>query len=413
MFTLQSWPGLAITLAAAVVAAIAVAYVVTLAISAFAKRDAWARQLAHRGRRPFRILLIDIAVWVALVLAMPHDVRHDWGGAVHHVLLVTTIAAGVWFATAMVMYLEDIGVSRYRVDVPDNVYARRVRTQVVIIRRLTGAAGVVVALGAILLTFPGAQAAGASLLASAGVISVIAGVAAQATLGNVFAGMQLAFSGAIRLDDVVVVEQQWGKIEEITLTYVVVHVWDDRRLVLPSSYFTTTPFENWTRTTSELLGSVEFDLDWRVTPAEMRKELAALLARTDLWDGRVGVLQLTDAVGGYVRVRVLVTAKDAPTLFDLRCYVREGLIAWLHRSSTASIPRTRVQMVGGDERLPREPKRQDADAEGLFSGSSRGQARATQFTDTIPVQRGTTVVDAGAAGTADADAPDPTAGSGA
>lgn len=394
MFSLESWPGLAITCAAAVVAALAVAYVVTATVGAFARKDAWARQLAHRGRRPFRILLIDIAVWIAFELAMPAEFRRDWGGAVHHVLLISTIATGVWFVTAMVMYLEDIGISRYRVDVPNNAYARRVRTQGVIIRRLTGAAGVVIALGAILLTFPGAQAAGASLLASAGVISVIAGVAAQSALGNVFAGMQLAFSGAIRLDDVVVVEGQWGKIEEITLTYVVVRAWDDRRLVLPSNYFTSTPFENWTRKTSELVGAVEFDLDWRVTPAEMRKELAVLLGRTELWDGRVGVLQVTDAVGGYVRVRVLVTAKDAPTLFDLRCYVREGLIAWLHRSSTASIPRTRVQMVGGDDRLPREPRRRDADAEGLFSGSSRAQERATQFTDAIPVQHGMTVVDA-------------------
>ncbi|OUD81242.1 Mechanosensitive ion channel [Clavibacter michiganensis subsp. michiganensis] len=161
--------------------------------------------------------------------------------------------------------------------------------------------------------------------------------------------MQLAFSDAIRVDDVVIVETEWGRVEEITLTYVVVHIWDDRRMVLPSTYFTTTPFQNWTRTKSELLGAVELDLDWRATPASMREELDRVLATTDLWDGRVSVLQVTDAVGGYVRIRVLVSAVDAPTLFDLRCLVRERLVAFLHEHSPQSLPRTRVQMVDPHE----------------------------------------------------------------
>ncbi|HEU4807669.1 MAG TPA: mechanosensitive ion channel domain-containing protein, partial [Homoserinimonas sp.] len=258
--------------------------------------------------------------------------------------------------------------------------------QVLIIRRLTVVATVVIALGAILLTFPGASAAGASLLASAGLISLIAGLAAQSTLANVFAGMQLAFSDAIRVDDVVIVEGEWGRIEEITLTYVVVHIWDDRRLVVPSTYFTTTPFENWTRRNSELLGSVEFDLDWRVTPAQMRHELHSILKSTDLWDQRVAVLQITDAVGGLVRVRILVSALDAGKLFDLRCLVREQLIDWLHQTSPQSIPRTRVQLIDAEPALRRGRGADGSAGESaLFTGEESG--RGEQFTgpiETVP-----------------------------
>ena len=195
--------------------------------------------------------------------------------------------------------LEDAALQRYRIDVADNRHARRVRTQVQVLRRITVAILVLCAIAAILLTFPSARALGASLLASAGLISIVAGLAAQSSLANVFAGLQLAFTDAIRVDDVVVVADEWGRIEEITLTYVVVHVWDDRRLILPSTYFTTTPFENWTRRAADLLGTVELDVDWEVPVEAMRAELTRLLQDTDLWDRRVGILQVTDAVGGH------------------------------------------------------------------------------------------------------------------
>ena len=188
------------------------------------------------------------------------------GGRVRSSSAVAVIVVVAWFVGALAIFFEDLGLARYRIDTADNRIARRVRTQVLILRRLTLVVVVVIAAGAILLGFPGVEAVGASVLASAGLVSVVAGLAAQSTLANVFAGIQLAFSDAIRIDDVVVVEGQWGLIEEITLSYVVVHIWDDRRLVLPSTYFTTTPFENWTRRNSELLGAVELDLDWRVDP---------------------------------------------------------------------------------------------------------------------------------------------------
>ena len=190
--------------------------------------------------------------------------------------------------------------------------------------------------------------------------------------------------GAARgFDDVVVVNNEWGRIEEITLTYVVVHIWDDRRMVLPSTFFTMQPFENWTRQHSELLGAVEFDLDWRVSPDGMRKELDRILGKTELWDKRTSVLQVTDAIGGFVHVRVLVTAKDAPTLFDLRCYVRENLVAWIQREGTGALPRQRVELVeaGGMDASQRS---RAVSGDSLFSGSIDAEQRASQFTDSIP-----------------------------
>jgi hypothetical protein len=278
----------------------------------------------------------------------------------------------------VLLFLEDLGLKRYRTDVRDNRAARRMRTQVLILRRLTVSVVVVVALGAALLSFPGVRAVGASLLASAGLISVVAALAAQSTLANVFAGIQLAFSDAIRLDDVVIAEEEWGWIEEITLSYVVVRLWDDRRMVLPSTYFTSTPFQNWTRRNSELLGAVEMDVDWGVDVGAMRAELERVVGDTDLWDGRTQVLQVTDAVGGAVRVRALVTAVDAGTLFDLRCHVREQLVSWVQRQDTPGLPRTRVELVEASG-VRAAPPDEDSDRRGVFSGDPRAEERGALF----------------------------------
>ena len=176
------------------------------------------------------------------------------------------------------------------------------------------------------------------MLASAGLISVVAALAAQSTLGNLFAGLQLAFSDAVRIDDVVVVEGEWGRIEELTLTYVAVQIWDDRRLILPTSYFTTKPFQNWTRTGSAVLGTAEIDVDWSAPVEPLRAELRPVCECTELWDGRVCVLQVTEAIGGMVRLRALVSAHDAGALWDLRCLVRERLVGWVweHRRGRAA-----------------------------------------------------------------------------
>ncbi|WP_426592847.1 mechanosensitive ion channel family protein [Cellulomonas sp. McL0617] len=364
-----------------ILAAIVVAYVLATLIAALvgrvARRSSVAADLSRRSRRPLRAVLLVIAIWVALRLSTDPA---DWTVQTEHVLLIALIITVTWLIGSLAFVLEDTAVQRYRIDVVDNRHARRVRTQVQVLRRITVAILVVCAVAGILLTFPQARALGASLLASAGLISIVAGLAAQSSLANVFAGLQLAFTDAIRVDDVVVVDTQWGRIEEITLTYVVVHIWDDRRLILPSTYFTTTPFENWTRRAADLLGTVELDLDWEVPVEQMRAELVRLLEHTDLWDHRVGVLQVTDAIGGHVRVRALASAVDAPTLFDLRCYVREGLVAWLQDVAPQGMPRTRWEGTSPVQ-AERRTRRQDTPAPvlpppGAWSGTDADNGTA-------------------------------------
>ena len=322
--------------------------VVHLVVRVASRRWGPAEALNRHARIPFRLFLVVLALSALVAAARPQPVDPSLWSGLGLVLRLAAIGTGAWLLAAVALFLEDLGLRRYEIDTHDNRDARRVRTQVLIVRRLTVALVVVVALGAALLSFPGVKALGASLLASAGLISVVAAVAAQSTLANLFAGVQLAFSDAIRIDDVVVVEEQWGRIEELTLSYVVVHLWDDRRLVLPSTYFTSRPFENWTRRNSELVGAVQVDLDWRVDVAELRSHLDVVLDATDQWDGRTKAVQVTDAVNGLVRVRVVVTAVDAPTLFDLRCHVREQVVTWAREHADASaLPRQRVELVQG------------------------------------------------------------------
>jgi small-conductance mechanosensitive channel len=384
----DDWVALGIGVAFALFAVLVIAVVVTVVARAAAKRHDWAKALVSNARHPFRLLVLVIALWSAfsanqIFTAKWDDGKTTWNDTISHAFEILTIVFVAWLIGALLSFGIGLAMGRYRTDVRDNRVARRVQTQLAIVRRLSIVVVVIIGAASILLTFPGVQALGASLLASAGLVSIVAGLAAQSSLANLFAGVQLAFSDAIRVDDVVVVETQWGKIEEITLTYVVVHIWDDRRMVLPSTYFTTTPFENWTRRSSELLGSVDFDLGWRVSPSEMRVKLDEVLSKTTLWDKRASVLQVTDAVGGFVHIRVLVTAIDAPTLFDLRCYVREQLVEWLHEKDVSALPVTRVQMV--DEPVRARPKAPTTDTGGLFTGSPEAEHRAETFTTAIPL----------------------------
>lgn len=336
-------PDLLLTLAVGIAAALVVSQIVRLSLHRPARRHPVLADMSRRGHRPFQIALILLAVAVVAN-------RTPAGDPVPELVIraVQLAAIGVigWLVAVVAFVAEDLLLVRYRIDVADNRRARRVRTQVSILRRLTVVAVVIVAAASMLLTFPPARAAGASLLASAGLISVVAGLAAQTSLANVFAGLQLAFTDAARVDDVVVVQGEWGRIEEITLTYVVVHIWDDRRLVLPSTFFTTTPFENWTRRNADVLGTVEFDLDWTTPFDDMRGELRRIVTDTSLWDGRVAVLQVTDAVSSFVHVRVLLSAVDGPTVFDLRCHVREALVRWLQAEHPHAFPRVRTSDTG-------------------------------------------------------------------
>lgn len=371
------WTQFSTVLVSALAAVLVVIVVVHLVVLGATRRWASAADLARHSRTPFRLFLLTIAVNSVVHSVQLDLVDRAWWDALELVLRLAAIGSGAWLLASMLLFLEDLGLKRYRTDVPNNRTARRMRTQVLVLRRLTVTAVVVIALGAALLSFPGVQAVGASLLASAGLISVVAALAAQSTLANVFAGVQLAFSDAIKLDDVVIVEEEWGWIEEITLSYIVVRLWDDRRLVLPSTYFTTTPFQNWTRKSSELLGAVELDLDWRVDVGALRDELDRVLATTELWDGRTKVLQVTDAVAGMVRVRALVTAVDAGTLFDLRCLVRERLVCWVQREDVDGLPRQRVELV---KRVGvTTPPDLDGENSRVFSGDQHAERRGAAF----------------------------------
>ncbi|BCL16845.1 mechanosensitive ion channel protein MscS [Micromonospora sagamiensis] len=347
-------------------------------------------ELADHAHRPLKVATTVLAVQFGIRFSTGYAVGDQWRRVVLHLLLLCVIASTAWLVAALLVVCEDVALARFRIDVPDNRHARRVRTQVVMLRRLTIAVIVVLAVGVMLMTFPSVRGIGAGVLTSAGVVGVVAALAAQSLLGNVFAGLQLAFSDAVRLDDVVVVEGEWGRIEELTLSYVVVQIWDDRRLILPTSYFTSKPFQNWTRTQAAVLGTAEFDLDWAVPVQTMREELRRLVENTELWDGRVCVLQVTDATGGNVRVRALVSAANAGNLWDLRCLVREHLVGWVREQRPTAMPRMRTELGDATGDLPwqwvqpRRPVRRRPDGAlpddaRLFGGSDDGDARSEAF----------------------------------
>ncbi|RAY14159.1 hypothetical protein DPM19_16395 [Actinomadura craniellae] len=217
-----------------------------------------------------------------------------------------------------------------------------------LLRRVSSAAVVLLAIGTALFTFPEVRALGAGVLASAGVAGLVVGLAAQPVLSNVFAGLQLAFSDAIRLDDVVVIEDEWGRIEELTLSYVVVRTWDERRLILPVSYFADKPFENWTRHGSRVIGSVLIHVDWSVPVDELRTELYRTLREHPLWDQRDWVLQVTDVLpNGLVQLRALMSAADSASAWDLRCDVRERLVTHIREHHPEALPRLRAEVPTG------------------------------------------------------------------
>lgn len=384
MPTLDPWIWFALALILAAVCAVVAAAVVSLAVRVGLRRRPWAESLVRHVRHPFRALLLLIAMWIAFSVSFPGPA--EWYDAVAELFAVLAILATAWLLIALVRFTTDVTIGHYRIDVPDNRVARRIRSQTLIVRRVAIALVVVLAFGAILLTFPAVRAFGASVLASAGIASIVAGLAAQSVLANMFAGIQLVFSDALRVDDVVVAEGEWGRVGEITLSYVVLDLWDDRRLVLPCTYFTTKPFQNWTRQGSELLGAVELDVDWRVPTARMRAHLDEYLAGNALWDRRASVLQVTDATGGLVRIRILVTAKDAPTLFDLRCQVREEMVRWAQQLAPVALPVQRLLMTEPPQDTTEARTHEPAtDTGGLFTGSAEAEERAAQYTQAIPV----------------------------
>jgi small-conductance mechanosensitive channel len=367
----------------AVGAALLLARIVRESTARIFRRVPRIREAIALGRNPLRLVLSLIGIRIGLGATAAGA---EWFGPVSYVLTLGLIASLAWLAVVVLLIIEVMLLSKYSTDSKDNRRMRRLKTQIMLGRRVGVAVIVTIGVAFVLLTIPEVRALGAGILASAGLISIVAGLAVQSTLTNVFAGMQLAFTDAIRVDDVVVVETQWGTIEEITMTYVVVHLWDDRRLILPSTYFTTTPFENWTRKQSAILGTVELDLDWRAPVGDLRAHLKETLAGTELWDGRTGVLQITDAVNSLVRVRILVSAEDSGALFDLRCLVREAMVTYLQEWHPGALPRQRWEEVHakapGVHKAPRsraggDPE--DTSTSQFFTGSIEAIDRRHSF----------------------------------
>lgn len=331
-----------IVVAAAVVAAVVLAWLIRRIAARMLRNIPEIEDVSRRARGPLRAVLSITAVRIALDVTAG---RMPWFDLVSYLLVISHIAALAWLAAMLLMLIEAVLLRRYGSETKDHRRMSRLRTQIMLARRVGVAVVITVAVASVLLTIDEVRALGAGILASAGLISIVAGLAVQSSLSNVFAGVQLAFTDAIRVDDVVVVEDKMGTIEEITMTYVVVRVWDERRLILPSTYFTNTPFENWTRRRSELLGTVELDLDWRAPIDAMREHLRGVLAGTELWDGRTATLQVTEAVNGLMRARVLISAADSGAIWDLQCLVREAMVVFLQDGYPESLPRQRWEAV--------------------------------------------------------------------
>ena len=269
------------------------------------------------------------------------EVGPGWLDFVNHMFIIVIIILMTWvlsgFANGVTTAVNE------RMAETSEGRAARVKTQTQILRRLVVVVVWLLGIGAVLLTFPGARAAGASIFASAGIVSVVVGLAAQTTLGNVFAGLQLAFTDSIRVGDIVHYDGKYTTVEEITLTYVVLAVWDGRRIIVPSTIMTTESFENWTRRAPEMTGDVLIKVDWQVPIDAARLRLEQILSATDLWDGRTGVLQINDAsTTEGILIRCLISAENSPTLTDLRNHVREEMVRWIQEEAPQSTPHLRL-----------------------------------------------------------------------
>ncbi len=292
---------------------------------------------------------------------------------------VAFIAALTWLLIESARVMEMFLLGLYRLDVTDNRQARRVHTQLRFLRRFVSILVLVLGVASALMLFEKVRQLGTSLLASAGVMGIVVGLAAQRSIANLLVGLQIAVTQPITLDDVVIIEGEWGRVEEITSTYVVVRIWDLRRLIVPLSYFTEKPFQNWTRNSSEILGTVFIHVDYAVDVDEVRRELYRLLQEAPWWDGKVWGLAVTDSKERTMELRCLMSAANSSDAWDLRCHIREKLIAYLQKNYPSSLPRIRVELGGPQGReVPaegcREPVRPVDDARAVQAVSGNEAA---------------------------------------
>ena len=305
--------------------------------------------LLRRIRWPLRILVPVMCVYATLP-AVRASITETAQVVLAEALQMLFIVGIAWGMLALLFAVEEAISEHYTTENPDNLKARKIVTQVRILRRIAATVIVIVAGGIVLMQYEPFREIGTGILASAGIVGIVVGIAAQRTLGNVVAGIQIAFTQPIRVDDVVIVQGDFGWVEEITLTYVVVRVWDRRRIVLPITHFIEEPFQNWTRTSSDLIGTVFLYVDYTVPVDALREELQRIVEASEHWDGDVVGLQVTDASERTITLRALASAKDAPTLWNLRCEIREKLVAYVREHHPEALPalRTRVEAPGED-----------------------------------------------------------------
>ncbi|MBB6142156.1 small-conductance mechanosensitive channel [Silvibacterium bohemicum] len=312
-------------------------------------------KIVARIRRPAQALVI--LTGVGIILPLLGDVPPHYLEILQKALAVLWFLSLGWLLVALVYCAEDFLMMRYDISVSNNLRARRARTQMQLMRRMVITLLIMVDAGLILSVFRDSQMwhYGAGLLASAGLASLVLATAAKTSASNFLAGLQIAITEPIRLDDVVIVEGQWGRIEEITTTYVIVAIWDQRRLVVPLTYFIETPFENWTRNTSDLLGTSFLYVDYSVPVEALRQEFTRVLEESPLWDKRVNALQVTNLSEHTMEIRCLLSAADSSRQFDLRCIVREKMIAFIQKNYPDAFPRTRFSAISRlTEKTPAE-----------------------------------------------------------
>lgn len=353
-FTSNPWLAAAIGAVAAVVVGLLLHSIFLPIIRRVVAFSVHASTVVQYIARPTRLLVPVFGlqlVWEAQGSGLP---------GIRYLRLVTAVLltfAVTWTAIRAIAGFADAVVRAHPVNVTDNLAARRLQTQAHVLARVVMMVVVILGIASALMLFPSVRQIGAGLLASAGIAGIAAGVAARPVLSNLIAGLQLALSQPIRLDDVVIIEGEWGRVEEITSTYVVLKLWDERRMVVPLQWIIENPFQNWTRSSAELIGTVLLWVDFQVPLAPLRSELERLCKAAPEWDGRLALLQVVDASDRAMQVRALVSAVDSGKAWDLRCRVREGLIEYLQRHHPEGLPRLRADLRPGSEsedaQLPR------------------------------------------------------------
>jgi len=283
-----------------------------------------------------------IVILLIVRLVLPVGLSEEYLATAKHTLSLFFIGLVSLLLVKTVYILDEYVVSRFNVDIKDNLRARKIHTQLNVLKRIVIIIVCILALGTMLMTFEKVRQLGTTILASAGIVGIVVGMAAQRTIGTFIAGLQIAFTQPIRIDDVVIVENEWGRIEEITLTYVVVKIWDMRRLIVPITYFIEKPFQNWTRVTADLLGTVYVYVDYTVPVEAVRVELQRILKDSELWDGKVCVLQVTNTSEHTLELRALMSAPNASTAWSLRCHVREKIVEFIQKNYPESLPKLRA-----------------------------------------------------------------------